>query len=316
VIWDTFMVRDEWDMLRMRIEQCEQTAEPVTHVAVEAPWTHRAVPKPLHLSAWLDSMPVIRDWAAAHNLVVVVDGWDPDPAAPWVNEHHQRNAAWARIDAHAEDEDWVLIADVDEIPSRGLLAVPPGICHAVPMRTFLFAVDWEVAVPVPPACVAAKVWWLRGQARGGAYLAEVRDDRDAYPVLPRPGGWHFSWVGQGGPGWQAEKLRTATCHTEILGTEEADLIRSGARWATDQAGGGLPVRGVDVDRTWPAYIADRPRRCPPEWFRPRDWKDPASYLAGPKQSNKVTGNPPDELDEYLAEAMRDPAFRQAWEDTP
>ena len=129
----------------------------------------------------------------------------------------------------------------------------------------MFACDWEVAKPVPPTCVAARVWWLREQAQSGRYLAEVRDDRDLYPLFPGFGGWHFSWCG--GPAEQAEKLDTATCHVEILATEEAALIRTGRRWASAENGGGLPVRPVTVDRTWPAYIADR--RCPPEWFRPK-----------------------------------------------
>jgi hypothetical protein len=264
VIWDAFMFRGEWDMLRMRIEECGRGPGPVTHVAVEAPWTHRAIPKPRHLRGWL-AEPHNRDWAEDRRLVVLDDGWDPDPAAPWVNEHHQRNQAWAYIDARAGGDDWVLICDVDEIPSPQLLAAPPGIVVSVPMRTFLFAVDWEAARPLPPTCVAARVWWLRKQAASGSYLAEVRDRRDDYPLFDGFGGWHFSWCG--GPAAQAEKLDTATCHTEILQTEEAALIRSGARWATSQDGGGLPVRAVTVGRaSHPAYIAER--RCPPEWFRP------------------------------------------------
>ena len=265
MIWDAFMFRDEFAMLDMRMEEfaraAAELAEPVTHVAVEAAWTHRAVPKKLELAQSAATR------ARYPGLVVLEDDWDPDPHAPWVNEHHQRDRAWEWIDAHAGEDDWVLIGDVDEIPSRGLLTRPPGIVCSVPMRTFLFAVDLEVAVPVPPACIAARVWWLRGQARAGCGLAEARDGRGAYPVFSGFGGWHFSWVGQGGPVWQAAKLDTATCHTEILGTEEAGRIRSGDRHAGGPAGGGLPVRPVDVDLSWPAYIADR--RCPPEWFRPR-----------------------------------------------
>lgn len=266
MIFDTFMFRDEFAMLEMRLEQFAGCGEPVRHVAVEAPWTHQAKPKPMSLANLLE-YPEKQAWADAAGLTVLADTWEPDPHAPWINEHHQRNAAWRYIDEHADGDDWVLICDVDEIPSPELLANPPGVAASVRMRTFLFAVDWEVTRPVPPTCVAARVWWLRGQAKHGAYLAEVRDGRDAYPLFARgPGGWHFSWVG--GPAANKVKLETATCHTEILGTAEADLIRSGARWATSQDGGGLPVRPVEVDETWPAYI--RERRCPELWFRPRD----------------------------------------------
>jgi hypothetical protein len=269
VIWDTFMFRDEFDMLQMRLEAFGVQPELVTNVAVEAPWTHRAIEKPRHLRrAMLNG----GAWADVPGLVVLDDDWDPDPHAPWLNEHHQRNRAWAYIDKLARDEDWVLICDVDEIPSQELLSRPPGFVCSVPMRTFLFAVDWEVARRVPPTCVVARVGWLRQEAAAGYLLAEVRDRRDDYPEFDGFGGWHFSWCG--GPAAQKEKLETATCHTEILGTEEAGLIRSGARWAAEFAGGGLPVRPVDVDATWPAYIYEE--RCPDMWFRPRSPLEAAS----------------------------------------
>jgi hypothetical protein len=97
----------------------------------------------------------------------------------------------------------------------------------------------------------------------------VRDGRGSYEqiTLPSglPGGWHFSWCG--GPEAQAEKLATATCHTEILSTPEGELIRTGSRYRTAANGGGLPVRPVVVDDTWPGPIARG--EVPSCWFRPR-----------------------------------------------
>lgn len=271
MIWDCFMINGELDMLDCRMEAfagCE-----VTHLAVESRHTHRGVPKPLHLAGAMSRY-------ASHPLRRVVDDWQPDPD-PWVNEHHQRNAAWKVIDEEASGADVVLIADVDEIPGPGLLAAAaeygakgPGWPLKVPMRLFLFAVDWECAVPQPAPCVLAPVRYLREQAACGRYLAEVRDDRDRYPQLGRDGqtwGWHFSWAG--GPEAQARKLDEATCHTEILATPEADLIRSGARWRSAEDGGGLPVVPVDDLSGHPAYI--REGRCPRSWFRPRSGEETA-----------------------------------------
>ena len=275
------MFRDEDSMLQLRLDAFQGVD--VQHVLVEAPWTHRGIPKPLHFTACLQGTPetnagYLDDLRIRH----VIDGWEPDLQQPWNNEHHQRNQAWKVIDAEAADSDWVLICDVDEIPSRPLLEFlaagnPEWQALSVPMRTFLFAVDWEVAVQVPPTCVAARAGFLRGQAPSGRYLAEVRDDRDRWmpfpdawamsaaaaafraggtpKAAPKDGGWHFSWCG--GPEAQAAKLDTATCHTEILRTPEAGLIRSGARYRTAANGGGLPVRPVDVDGTWPGPIARR-----------------------------------------------------------
>ena len=271
-IWDTCMFLDEADMFDCRLEAFE--GRDAVHVVTESRFTHRSVPKPLSFPADLD---------LGYPICHLVDDFEPDPAAPWVNEHAQRNYAWRVIDAEAADDDVVLICDVDEIPSPQLLDFLPLWATAagehplsVRMKTYLFAVDWQVPdplplpggrrEPLPPTCVVATVRCLRKRAASGEYLAEVRDGRSGYPEFSGFGGWHFSWCG--GPERQREKLETSTCHTEILSTPEADLIRSGARWRSPENGGGLPVVPVEVDESWPAYVFER--RCPPEWFRARE----------------------------------------------
>ena len=262
-VWCPVMFRDELDMLQCRLEAMQ--GWPVKHVIVESTQTHRGVPKPLNFDAakerfrpWLDSI-----------IYLVAE---PAETAPWAREHSQRNHAWPVIDTVAADGDTVIIGDLDEIPSPALLGWRGVTVAAARMRTTLFAVDWEVPDRLlPPTCVVATVRYLRSRARYGFGLAKVRDCRGDYTVLPG-GGWHFSWVG--GPERQREKLETATCHTELLGTTEGDLIASGERYRTSQDGGGLPVVPVDVDETWPAYI--RERRCPPEWFRPRQHEQTAA----------------------------------------
>ena len=259
-VWLPVMFKDELDMLEMRLE--ETAAWPARTVLVEAPITHRGVDKPLHYADNVDRFAKWND-----SIVHVVT--DLPDAPPWTREHAQRNAAWMVINAEAEPGDTVIIADLDEIPSASLMNWRESTGRrytviAARMRTTLFAVDWEVPDEVlPPTCVAATVDWLRLQSpRRG--LGEVRDRRGDYPVL-RDGGWHFSWLG--GIEKQQQKLLTSTCHTELLGTQEGGLILSGERYRTgEHAEGHLPVRPVDVDDAWPAFI--RERRCPPEWFRP------------------------------------------------
>ena len=256
-VWSPVMFRDEADMLRCRLETLAPYG--VRTVVVESPVTHRGVPKPLYFGEHAGEF---AQWA---DLITHVVADLPD-APPWEREHAQRNAAWPVIDGLADGDDVVLITDVDEIPSPALLGWDgPGVVVSARMRTFLFAVDWEVPQHlVPPTCVAAKAGWLRGKAAEGYGLAQIRDARGNWPVLA-DGGWHFSWCG--GPERQRDKLLTGTCHTELLGTVEGDLIASGERWRTSQDGGGLPVVPVDADETWPAWIREH---APAEWFRPRE----------------------------------------------
>lgn len=262
-VWAPVMFCGELDMLGMRLEELAPYG--VRTVLVESPVTHRGVPKPLVYAENADR------FAKWNDSIVHVVAELPDAQNPWVREHAQRNAAWPVIGAGAQPGDTVLITDLDEIPSPSLLNWQEATAHrytviAARMKTCLYAVDWLVPDEMlPPTCVAATVKWLRARAAEGKGLAGVRDRRGDYPVLI-DGGWHFSWAG--GIERQREKLMTSTCHTEVLGTEEGDLIASGERWRTGRhAEGHLPVRPADVDETWPAFI--RERRCPPSWFRPR-----------------------------------------------
>ena len=258
-VWSPVMLRNELDMLEMRLTETDGLID--RHLLVESAVTHRGVPKPM---CWPQAGKRFARWS---RNVGYVEAALPEVPEPWVREHAQRDAAWPAIDAEAADDDIVLIGDLDEIPSRSLIERAragklPEVC-AVRMRVFIHCVDWEVpAGHVPPQCVIATAGYIR---RNGGSLAAIRDRRDSYPVI-EDGGWHFSW--QGGPAAAKDKLLTATCHTELLDNGEGDLIADGTRYRSAEDGGGLPVVPVDVDETWPAWIRDR--RCPEIWFRPRE----------------------------------------------
>ena len=255
-LWDCLMYAGETDMLVMHLEETERRVH--RWVIAQAKVTHRGLPKPLH-----DITSDERFAAWRSRLVPVTANLD-GLSAPWQREHAQRDAAWSALTSEGlRDDDTVLIADVDEIPSAAALAWSGPDAVSLWMRTALFAADWLVPAshPLPPSAVVCTGRALR--ERGGS-LAAMRDYRGAYPLFPN-GGWHFSWVG--GPDFQREKLEKRTCHTEIYATPEGALIRSGSRWRSPETGGGIPVEPAEVDETWPAYI--RERRCPADWLRPR-----------------------------------------------
>src|SRR5215472_9667497 len=193
-IWCPVMFRDELDMLEMRLEE---TSDWAVTVLVEAGVTHRGVPKPLHFA---ENERRFRRWCEDGELFYECASLPDDPN-PWVREHAQRNAAWWIIDSMAEDDDWVIIGDLDEIPfeRRNL---PSWSTFSLRMRTFLYAVDWEAADQdvLPPTQVWATVHYIR-EHEGD--LAGIRDHRADYPEI-KDGGFHFSWLG--GPDSQARKL--------------------------------------------------------------------------------------------------------------
>ena len=247
MIYDCVMIRDELDMLQMRLE--EMAAHDVRHVIVEATQDHQGHPKPLY---YTDNRERFAPWA--DRIIHIVADDLPETPDPWVREHAQRDRALPVLE-DADPRDRVLISDVDEIPSREALEAKPRPAVALQQNVCAFAVDWLGFKEL--TSVIATVSYVRAN-RG---LAAVRDRRGEFPVIGH-GGWHFCWLG--GKEKCLEKL-DAFCHLEAReivrqGIESGDFIERGA-WNVAQ------LQPVDVDERWPAMI--RERRCPPEWFRPR-----------------------------------------------
>ena len=243
-LWDCFMIRDELDMLQMRLEELDDTAW--RFILVEATVDHQGHPKPLHYAENRERFAPWKD-----RIVHVIADDLPDSPNPWVREHAQRDRALPEL-AEADPFDSVLIADIDEIPSASALAVEPRPVAALEQQVCAFAVDWLAFAERTSVMATAGSVRLHG-------LAATRDARASYPVI-RDAGWHFCWLG----GAQAcmEKL-DAFCHLEAReivrqGVESGDFTERGL-W---NAG---TLKAVDVDERWPVMI--RERRCPREWFR-------------------------------------------------
>lgn len=256
-VWDLIMLRDELDMLEVRLREFEDL--PVTHCVVEATVDHRGHPKPLHYAentarfdAWCDQI-----------IHVTADDL-PVTGNPWVTEHAQRDRTWQAVEDLARDSDVVLIADVDEFPSRDALEGTFPVA-ALSQWLAMYAVDW--LVPDPHVCsVVASGRYMRGRQ-----ASAVRDCRGGY-FTHQNAGWHLTWLG--GVEGQQEKLRV-TCHSaddaavgemrpdEIARIASGECYRTGIHHAGD-----LQLLAVDVDDTWPQSIYER--KCPPSWFRPRE----------------------------------------------
>lgn len=247
------MIRDELDMLECRLIELEDYD--VTHVLVEAPVTHRGDPKPLYFaesrgrfSRWKDRIRYVRADLPGKS--------GPPDLDPWLREHAQRDQAASCL-GDAGPDDLVLIADVDEIPSRVVMESSPAEAVLLMQRVACFAVDW-VWPGLEPTSVL-----VRAGVLGGRSLAAVRDTRIAYPAIT-DAGWHLSWLG--GPEAQLAKL-AAHCHQEQDIPVNLERITGGAAY---REGWHIGVKLVpaDVDETWPRYVYER--RCPDSWFRPRE----------------------------------------------
>ena len=237
----------ELDMLECRLTELENVPD-LVHVLVEADTDHQGHPKPYHFTenrerfaAWGDRLRIVR----ATDL--------PDSPDAWDREHAQRE--WvAEALTDADPDDVVLHGDLDEIPTDTFARnVKPRGFVAAGQRFHCFAVDWLHPM-VWPGTVA-------GHVRHISTFAAMRSARLTVQIIPRSG-WHFSWVG--GHAYTIEKTRTF-CHPEVLDWS-AEALDRGDFYTHGYHVDGQRLDAVEVDRTWPRWIAER--RCPDDWFRP------------------------------------------------
>jgi Glycosyltransferase family 17 len=248
-VFDLIMLGTETDMLECRLREFE--AMDCCHVVVEAPITHRNVPKPLY---YADNKERFAPWS--DRIIHVVANDLPVPGNPWVTEHAQRDRGWQAVENQARDSDVILLADVDEFPSAEALEGTFPVA-ALSQKLCMYAVDWMV--PDPHICsVVASGRFMRGKQ-----AAAVRDGRYGYHTL-RNAGWHITWLG--GVEGQQQKLLTS-CHLEMR-DDEVERISSGTCYRSGlHHAGDLQLLPVDVDETWPKAIYKR--EVPTSWFRPR-----------------------------------------------
>lgn len=253
-IYDTFLFRDELDMLECRLVQMD-TWPLWRHVLVEATIDHQGHPKPLF---YAENKQRFAPWADQIVHVVVDDL--PAGAAPMDKEAVQREAI-SRGLGDAEPGDWIILADVDEIPNDKALDTVqnqwPGVFEMV---CCMFAVDWLWGRPL-------KTSVSRPLDNITSFAAARRDGWTRGPEL-QDTGHHLTWLG-GKDGIQAKM--DSHCHTEVNDAlnhgNGDDLFYREGHNPFGQFGYGDQLIPVDVDETWPRWVYQR--RCPEGWFRPR-----------------------------------------------
>jgi hypothetical protein len=259
-IFDTFLFRDELDMLECRLRQFDQY--PVyRHVLVEAPVDHRGHPKPLfyaenkeRFAPWADQIVHV----VADELTTLGPPSDVREQA-WLREAAQREAIGRGL-AAADSDDQLIFADVDEIPNAtAIAAVQDGWTGVFQMTCCLFAVDWvwdQLTTSSVTRAGSVTSFALARRQVGGPVLADA--------------GHHLTWLGDAA---SMQRKLAATCHVEVIEETMAALAedtcyRQGVN-PFDQYGlAGRQLHPVDVDMSWPKWVHDR--RCPPGWFRPRE----------------------------------------------
>lgn len=255
-IWDTVLFRDELDMLECRLVQMENW--PVyRHVLVEAMVDHQGHPKPL---VYMENQERFAPWKDRIRYVVVDEMREMADAGPMEREAAQREAIRRGLDG-SQPDDWLILADVDEIPN--LKAVDAALDRrtcVLEMKCCIFAVDWLWGAPLRTSvlCSVGSV---------GSFASARRDGWSSNPAVSNAG-HHLTWLGgQDGIAAKIESHCHTECNEELEDGNTHDVFYREGHNPFSRFGYGGRMIPVDVDETWPRWV--RERRCPPGWFRPR-----------------------------------------------
>jgi hypothetical protein len=248
VIYDTFMVNNDLDMLECRLVELENVGG-LVHVAVEADVDHQDHPKPYHLS---DNLDRFAPWK--ERLVVVRASGLPtakDAPDPWAREHAQRECVALGL-TDASPDDIVLHGDVDEIPTA-LVArnVRPRGFVAFEQRGHFWSCRWRYPVG-----------WrgtVAGRASDIRTFSAMRDARNVAKAIT-DAGWHLSWLG--GPEVATAKVGSF-CHPEVEPRITAGLANDSFLLAGVHVDGVKMIR-CEIDASFPRYV--REGRCPKSWL--------------------------------------------------
>ena len=271
--YDCFSFFNELDLLEIRLETLDKVVD--KFVLVEASLTHTGHAKPLYFADNMKRFARFND-RIIHVIVndfPALNGATPEELA-WARENWQRNAILRGLPNVANHNDYVIISDVDEIPS------PEAIARAITLTgttrlyqsMFYYFINyknytypiWTIGPQVVPlsnflACnhYTKPTRFVDPRVNRGLTPTVIRLSRSDNII--RDGGWHFSYCG----GIKAiqEKIK-AIAHTENNTAENTDYDTIKTRIAK-----GMPpfARGdrffaVPLDRSFPKCLIDNPSK--------------------------------------------------------
>ena len=116
---DCFIFYNEIDVLKKRLRYLDGVVD--KFVLVESTVTHRGEEKKLFFD---ENKKEFEEWSDKIIHVIIRD--NPTDKDPWIRENFQRNCITRGLDEF-KDDDIVMVSDVDEIPNRTALRLPPDV---------------------------------------------------------------------------------------------------------------------------------------------------------------------------------------------
>ena len=185
-IIDMFCFSDEFTLLTIKLEEMYDWVD--HFVIVEAPFTFRGDPKPLHFAQSKAQFARFAD-KIVH---VTVDSLPEGLQNPWGRAFYQRDCGLRALPELCGEDDIVLISDVDEVIDRNVMRSFSGPFASLGMRYYSYFFNLERIEP------RQSIWAVVARAKYlqqiGASYARFGLPHYAKAYYLDDAGWHFSKV--------------------------------------------------------------------------------------------------------------------------
>lgn len=240
-IYDGFMFFNELELLEIRLNELDQVID--KFILVESPVTHSGNPKPLY---YQENAHLFKKF---HDRIIHAVYKPPDTQDSWVRERGQRDAIRLGV-PELKDGDFVIISDVDEIPSAESveaytsdLGVAAFNQHLFYFWLNTFSCGWAGPKAIP----------YHEYVKGGS-LSKLRGRIDNFVPCERYG-WHFSYLG--GKEKVLHKLESYA-HVEMNSHENRKNTNS---WVDNaMLWNGQQLKICPIDDTFPDYLVQNEKK--------------------------------------------------------
>jgi beta-1,4-mannosyl-glycoprotein beta-1,4-N-acetylglucosaminyltransferase len=228
MIIDCFQYNNELDLLKLRCEELGDVVDAFVPVSAEVDHQGNAVevepipqalqdqyhifPKTLSLREFVGDVKIPKR-PECEETCAGYQSWRLYTS--FMIEHWHRNQIrWIIAEHGCEDETIVMVSDVDEIPSREVVASQE--IGVVAMHSFYYKLNLLADEPII-GTLKYPWWWWKAQPS----IQYVREAR--YRLTPRlHGGWHFTWLAKSAE--DVQRKFSMIAHTELATEENARLL--------------------------------------------------------------------------------------------
>lgn len=244
-IYDCFTFYNEEEMLKIRLNELKDVVDYFFIVEADRTFTGKAKDFYLDKYDWLDefSSKIIRCYVSLHDRI----------GDAWSAEYKQRNAIQDVVN-YADDLDFCIISDVDEIPRPDVLqSARIAFDVDTPVQLDVDQYFWNFNWLTPKHCnEGARPVFCRAKDLQNASPQDLRADSDIKRIPDA--GWHFSFVMN--PEDVINKIESFA-HTEYDSQEYKDLnnILSRIQFGIDPFDR-FPLKYEKISNKHPKYIQE------------------------------------------------------------